>query len=465
MAEPRPRFRPRFRRRLTGAFVLVAAVSAGGLALLTYGVSHEARMRNFERASREEVELALALAPRRLDGGGFARMHAAYEKRPGTDTVALAGDVGYTSAVTLTAADVPDEVRTGPPGELVTTRTSRRGLDYLVVGGDGPDGSRYAFFFTLDQLDDSLSELRTVLALGWVLVVALAAAVGHLVAVRTLRPVREAAEAAAALARGRLDTRMPSLGEDEFGAWADSFNEMADALEARVDELRQAADRQRQLTADVAHDLRTPLTGMAATAQLLEDQLDDLPVTARRAATVIVRDVDRLHELVLDLLELSRLDARADPVRAEPLDVRAALATVVDGLHLVDGTVLGVDVEEGLVVTAERARFRRIVGNIVANAGVHGGRHVTIAARRDGDQVAITIRDDGPGVDPERAEQIFDRFYKGDSARAGGGSGLGLAIAREHARAHGGDVEVDPGPGRGAAFTVRLPAGEAAGAA
>lgn len=411
------------------------------------------------------VELALVLAPSQLDDDGFARMHAAYQKRSGADTIALAGDLSYTSAVALTAADVPEEVRAGPPGEPVAARVSRDGHDYLVVGGDGPDGSRYAFFFALDQIDDGLRELRAVLVVGWVLVVMMAAAVGHLIAVRTLRPVREAAEAAAALAGGLLNTRLLSQAEDEFGAWADSFNEMADALEARVDELRRSADRERQLIADVAHDLRTPLTGMAATAQLLEDRLDDLPVTARRAATVIVRDVERLHELVLDLLELSRLDARADLVRAELLDVRAALVTVVDGLRLAEETVLRVDVEEGLVVTAERARFRRIVGNIVANAGVHGGRHVTIAARRDGDQVAITIRDDGPGVDPERAEQIFDRFYKGDSARAGGGSGLGLAIAREHARAHGGDVEVDPGPGRGAAFTVRLPAGEAAGAA
>jgi two-component system sensor histidine kinase MtrB len=408
----------RFRRRLTAAFIVVAAVSSGTLAVLTYGVTSGYRWRAFERMSHHEVRIALALAPDRLDDHGFERMHAAYERRSGTDTVALTGDRTYTSAVALTAEDVPAEVRSGPPGELVTTRATRAGHDYLVVGGDGPDGSRYVFFFALDQVKGSLRELRTVLLSGWTLVVVLSAAAGHLVARRTLRPVQEAAE------------------------------------------VRRVADRERQLTADVAHDLRTPLTGMGATAELLEAQLDDLPDPARRAAAVIVRDVARLQELVLDLLELSRLDARADPVRAEPLDVRSALDAAVAGLHLAADVEVTIEVEDGLVVRAERARFRRIVGNLVGNAVVHGRGRVDVVARRDGRRVAIAVHDDGPGVDPDRAEQIFDRFAKGDASRAGGGSGLGLAIAREHARAQGGDVTLDPGPGRGATFTVRLPAAD-----
>src|SRR5690606_19541857 len=100
-----------------------------------------------------------------------------------------------------------------------------------------------------------------------------------------------------------------------------------DALEAKMEELRRAAERQRQLTADVAHDLRTPLTGMGVTAELIEGRLDELPPSMRRAGSVLVHDVRRLRELVLDLLELSRLDAGADPVLVEPLDVATALAT------------------------------------------------------------------------------------------------------------------------------------------
>lgn len=461
MAEPRPARPHRFRRRLTAAFIVVAAVSSGALAVLTYTVTSGYRWRNFERMTHDEVQIALALAPDELDAQSFERMQAAYEKRSGTDTVALVGDRTYTSAITLTAADVPVTVRDGPVGELVTARTTREGHDYLVVGGDGPDGSRFVFFFALDQLEESLAELRNVLAVGWVVVVALAAAVGHLVARRTLRPVRQAAEAATAIAGGLLDTRLPSAGEDEFRAWADSFNDMVDALEAKIAELRRAAERQRQFTADVAHDLRTPLTGMAVTAELLEEHLDDLSPPARRAGTVLIRDVQRLRDLVLDLLELSRLDAGTDPVLAEPLDLGTALATALEVLRPPSGTVLDVEVEPGLTVSAERARFRRVVANVVGNALTHGGEDVQVRAARDGLDVVVTVADDGPGIDPEQAEQIFDRFYKSDSSRARGGSGLGLAIARQHARAMGGDVTLDHAAPGGAAFAIRLPSATA----
>lgn len=456
MAEPRPARPHRFRRRLTAAFIVVAAISSGALAVLTYTVTSGYRWRNFERMTHDEVEVALALAPAELDEQSFERMQAAYEKRSGTDTVALVGGRTYTSAITLTSADVPAEVRDGPAGELVTVRSTREGHDYLVVGGDGPDDSRFVFFFALDQLEESLAELRSVLAVGWVVVVALAAAVGHLVARRTLRPVREAAEAATAVASGLLDTRLPSAGEDEFRAWADSFNDMVDALEAKIAELRRAAERQRQFTADVAHDLRTPLTGMAVTAELLEEHLGDLPPSTRRAGAVLVRDVQRLRDLVLDLLELSKLDAGTDPVLAEPLDLGTALATALEVMRPPPGTTLDVEVEPDLAVSAERARFRRVVANVVGNALTHGGGTVRVRAARAGPDVVVAVADDGPGIDPERAEKIFDRFYKSDASRAHGGSGLGLAIARQHARAMGGDVTLAPAD-RGATFVIRLP--------
>ncbi len=462
MARRRPRRPHGFRRRLTAAFILVAAISAGGLAVLTYGVTSSYRWGSFERVGKEQARVALALAPDRLDDPSFEHMQAAFEKRSGMDTVALVGGRTYTSAVGLTGDDVPDDVllptdiAPGEEPDLAVTDTSREGHDYLVVAGDGPDGARYVFFFAKDVPQASLRELRTVLAWGWLVVVALAAAVGHLVARRTLRPVRQAAEAASALAGGLMETRLPAEGEDEFRAWSDSFNDMADALQATIEELRRTADRQRQLTADVAHDLRTPLTGMAVTAQVLEEHLDELPAPSRRAAAVLVRDVDRLRELVLDLLELTRLDEGADPVLAEPLDLRAALDTTLDALPLPDGVAVAVDVPAGLGVSAERGRLRRVLSNLVANAAVHGGRSVTVAARREGDTVRVDVHDDGPGIDPERAERIFDRFYKSDASRAQGGSGLGLAIAREHARAMGGDIVLDPGPGRGATFTLLL---------
>lgn len=447
----------RFRRRLTAAFVLVAAISAGGLAVLTYAVAGSYRGRTFERMAHSEVQVALALAPEELDATTFERMQVAYARGSGTDTLALTATGTLSTALTLSAADVPDELRAGPTDGPVDAHLSKDGRPYLVIAGDGPDGSRYVFFFSLEQLHESLRELRIILVSGWVLVVVLSAAAGNLVARRTLRPVRDAAEAATAIAGGLLDTRLPAVGDDEFRAWTDSFNDMADALEAKVDELRRAAERQRQLTSDIAHDLRTPLTGMTATAELLATQLDDLPPASRRAATVIVRDVRRLRELVLDLLELSRLDASADAVDLERFDLRTALDVVVRSMPDHEGVTTTIADMDATVVVADRRRFRRIVTNLLTNASAHGGRHITITATPEGDDVLIRVHDDGPGIDEAQAERIFDRFYKSDTSRAHGGSGLGLAIARDHARALDGDVALDTATEEGAAFVVRLP--------
>lgn len=450
----------RFRTRLTAAFVLVAALSSGTLALVTYGATNSYRWLSFEQMTSDEVHLALALAPSRLSEENFERLLGAYEKRSGTDAVAIGADgTFYSSSVTLTAGDIPSTVLDGPPGDLVTTEVDRESGRYRVIGGDGPDDARYVFFFPLTQLRSSLAELRIVLAVSWVGVVVAAAAVGELVSRRTLRPVREAGDAATALANGLLDTRLPSAGDDEFAAWAESFNTMAAALEAKIGELGRAAQRERQFTSDVAHDLRTPLTGMAVRASLLLDQLDDLPPDTQEAVAALAGDVQRLKDLVLELLELSRLDARADPAQPESFSVSAGVRTTVEALGLDEGVAVSIVIDPQLTVCAARAPFRRIVANVVRNAATHGRGRIEVRARQNGDQVLIDIRDHGAGVDLGQRERIFDRFFKSDESRAFGGSGLGLSIARQHARSLGGDVTVTNAAEGGACFTISLPTG------
>ena len=457
-----PHRRHRFRTRLTAAFVLVAALSSATLALVTYGATSGYRWRNFEQMTTDEVRLALALAPSRLDEDSFQRLLSAYEKRSGTDAAAVGADGSfYSSSITLTVADLPPAALAGPQDELVTTVIDRDSSRFLVVGGDGPDGARYVFLFSLEQLESSLAELRIVLVAAWLGVVIAAAAAGNLVARRTLRPVREAGDAATALASGLLDTRLPSSGADEFGAWAESFNTMAEALESKIDELDQAARRERRFTSDVAHDLRTPLTGMAVRASLLLDELDELPPDTRTAVAALAGDVNRLKDLVLELLELARLDSRSERTQPESFAVSAAIYTTVEMLDLDADTAVTIAIEPALTVCAERAPFRRIVANIVSNAETHGRGPIEISATRDAQTVLIAVRDHGPGIDVAQQEQIFDRFFKSDESRALGGSGLGLSIAREHARSLGGDVTVTSAPGAGACFTIVLPAGSA----
>src|SRR5262249_29771574 len=156
--------------------------------------------------------------------------------------------------------------------------------------------------------------LGTALALAWALVVLVATLVGRWLARGTLEPVGRASPAAHAVAEGLLATRLPVRGRDEFGAWAESFNRMAEALEAKISALSQAQARERRFTADVAHELRTPVTALVAAASLLREHLGALPANAQRPAELLVADVPRLRRLVDDLMEISRLDAGQEDV-------------------------------------------------------------------------------------------------------------------------------------------------------
>jgi two-component system sensor histidine kinase MtrB len=233
---------------------------------------------------------------------------------------------------------------------------------------------------------------------------------------------------------------------------------MADEVQHTIDELRRAADRERRFTADIAHDLRTPLTGMAAAASLLADHLDTLPPRARRPAALLVADVERLRKLVLELLELSRLDAAIDAVHLEPLSVGRAVETARRSLGSTIPLELDIRVDEDAVVLAEPRRLGRILANLLANAAVHGRGRASLEAWRDGEVVRVELTDAGPGIPADEMASVFDRFAKSDRSRATGGSGLGLAIAKAHAVAQGGELSADNPVGGGARFTLVLPA-------
>ncbi len=454
---PRPVRPKRFRTRLTAAFILVASVATGTLALGSYLTVSEYREHVFGEQAKDEAQLALFSTPRELSLEEFEDLLGEYQRRAGFETVAVVGDVTFSSSPALGPDDIPAELRTAPPSEaLRQADVTVGGEQYLVVRGSPPGSTaNLYFFFTRAELEESLRTFRNVLAVGWLMAVAGAAAFGSHVAKRTLSPVGAAADAARALAEGLLDTRLERQPDDEFGAWADSFNTMAQALEEKIRDLSRAADRERRFTANVAHDLRTPLTGMSSAASLLEEELPGLNPTARRVAEFLIDDVRRLESLVLELLELARLDVGQDVADLEPLSVRDSLQAVLASW---DGQSSSIPVRDadGLWVLADRARFKRVVSNLLANAFDHGAGDVEIVVRREADRVAIDVLDRGPGLSPHDLEHVFDRFYKGDPARAKSGSGLGLAIAWENAQLQGGTLEAANREGGGARFTFWL---------
>jgi signal transduction histidine kinase len=447
----------RLRRRLTIAFVLVAAISAGALALGSFLLVRGARLRDSLDRAKTDAEFNLALAANLRQDAGLQAFVSNYEGRR-IHAVLVSGGRRFFSTGSFRPSLPQDLQRLVRSGQLAFERSTFQGIPYVIVGSR-PSGSNVElyFFYKEDGLERDLTQLRNVLLAGWVAVIVLAALIGSVLARRTLEPVAKASQAARSMAEGMLQTRLPVEAEDEFGAWAASFNEMAEALEAKINALSQAQARERRFTSDVAHELRTPLTALVGEASLLRDQLDRIPEDARRPAELLIHDVARLRRLVEELMEISRFDAGSESVTAEPVD----LAALVQATIRTRGWERRVGVRsQETVVDSDRRRLERIVANLVGNALEHGGPNVQVLVGRSAGDVFVEVSDDGPGIDPEHLPRLFDRFYKADRSRSGRGSGLGLAIAMENAHLLGAEIDVWSEPGLGSRFRLVLPVTE-----
>jgi len=276
---------------------------------------------------------------------------------------------------------------------------------------------------------------------------------------RVLQPVRRLARAAQRMSGGDLSVRIQPQGRDELARLVTSFNEMASALEDKVGELQRMEARARQFASDVSHELRTPLTAMTAVTDVLGGN-EGLTGDAAAAGRLVRQEVLHLNRLVEDLIEISRFDAGTAQLVTDDTDVATAVAGCLRARGWTD---VCTGVPAGLTVRVDRRRFDVIVANLVSNALRHGSPPVEVTASIQqnglgGTQLAVEVRDHGPGLPPVAIPHVFDRFYKTDTARARSeGSGLGLAIACENARLHGGHIEAGNHSGGGAVFTVYLP--------
>jgi two-component system sensor histidine kinase MtrB len=449
----------RMRRRLMMAFVLTAGLAAGALATGSFVLVRQARLGDSVTAAERtaKVDLTLAAGAGALAPAARQQFVSSYQQRdPEVHAVLVVAGRRFDSSPSTRLPIPPELARLVARGELSYQRLTAVGVPFLVLGGPTPDFRAQLYFFRSEaQLHRELNQLALILALGWLVVVGVAALVGRTVARRTLEPVARASEAARSLAEGLLATRIPERRDDEFGTWAASFNEMAQALEDKISALSEARDRERRFTADVAHELKTPLAALVGEASLLRDQLDAMPPEARRPAELMVSDVSRLRRLVEDLMEISRFDAGQERVRLEPVDLRALAEAIVHGRGW-EGAVLVTG--SGGVVRSDRRRLERIVANLAGNALQHGGGRAEIRLSTSEGGAVVEVEDRGPGIPADLLPRLFDRFSMGDPSRSGPHSGLGLAIVMENARLLGATIDVRSEPGRGTAFVMTLPA-------
>ena len=447
-------FPNRFRRRLIIAFVLVAGFAAGALATGSFILASQQRHNSFISRSQQQARVTLALTQGQASANNLNALVSEARQRNSYDTLVVA-DQTISSRPGLVESDLPDSVRNADPTKLASAFMKLGGSPYLVLGEDIPDSNQHArlyLLFSEKDVRDQLAQLRQSLIAGWIAVTCLSALIGRAIATRTLAPIQYSANAARSLAEGLLDTRLPDTRSDEFGAWGRYFNEMAAALETKITELANAHERERRFTADVAHDLRTPITAMVTSSALLTNQLEDLPLSARHPLELLIGDVERLRKLITDLLELGRLDAETEPSHGEPVNLPELIRRVCE----TPGVVATIDSPD-VTVNVDRVRVERILANLVNNAVVHGGGNLQIHATTTDERLDISVADSGPGIPPDTLPHIFDRFHKASPSRGGEGSGLGLAIAAQHATVLGGTLQAKNLDGGGASFVLSIP--------
>lgn len=284
--------------------------------------------------------------------------------------------------------------------------------------------------------------------------IAFASIAGVWYANKLVAPINAITDAAKALRKGDREARTKLEGDDEIAALGRTFDEMADAIEA---------DRQleRRLTADVAHELRTPLQAIQATVEAMQDGV--LPADEERLG--VVRDETvRLARLADGILELTRLERGSLPFTFRRIDVSAPVRAAVESLQaLVESTglALSVDLEEQLHVAGDLDRLQQAIGNLLSNSARYtpeGGR-IMVSVRHDGDVAVVEVADTGVGISVDDLPHVFSRFWRADNARAvtSGGMGIGLAVTKEIVERHRGTIGVESVAGEGTRFAIRLP--------
>jgi two-component system sensor histidine kinase MtrB len=446
------------RGRITATVVLCVLTATVIVSTATYVLQ--------DRHSRERFAAAALLATR--SDGAQATTLAADADDPGRAVLEYLGGrqgVEWTvveqpkgPTVHWYSAGLPAELRDPPRTDALLTRGDPVPVEagertFLAIRSDAGPWVEIVEFYDLRPLEVELTQLRRNTVLISLPVLLCTAVLGAVIAGRIARPIERVSAAARLMGAGDLSPRLPASGKDELAELGSAMNEMAGELDRTLTELRRMDTQHRRFTADVAHELRTPLASLVAAA----DSLDVEESKVRHRAAVLLRQqTRRLATLVEDLLEMSRFDAGAVVADRRAVDV-GALAAEVAGTSERPADIR-LQVSGDPVLVADPRRLHTVLRNLVANALVHGAPPVLVDVRGREDAVEVLVADHGEGVPAGLESVLFDRFVRGDPARGGGGSGLGLAIARSNAELHDGCLRlVGSAPGAGATFELSLP--------
>jgi two-component system OmpR family sensor kinase len=376
--------------------------------------------------------------------------------------------------------------------EPFDVRSSRPGSSWRVVtfpvSNFGEDVATVSVGLPLGDIERTVRGITLLLLTSGLGIIVLGALAGSWAVRRALRPLQEIESTAASIAAGDLSRRVPAApASTEVGRLGDALNGMLTQIESAFADRTVSEARMRRFVADASHELRTPLAAIRGYGELYrmgalteKEQVDD---TFRR----VEESATRMGGLVEDLLALARLDD-GRPMRHDDVDLAVLAADALSDLHALDPSrataLLALDggTLRSCVVAGDERMLRQVVSNLVGNvvqhtpAGTPVELSVGVRAHPPGgaEHGVLEVRDHGPGIDPEHAARVFERFYRVDASRTrgsttgggtGGGAGLGMAIVAAIVAAHRGDVGLEQTPGGGTTVCVSLPLAGRAGAA
>jgi heavy metal sensor kinase len=319
-----------------------------------------------------------------------------------------------------------------------------------------PDGTLFQVGKSTDRRAALLERYRETLLVAFLSVALIAVAGGYALTHSALRPLRDLSAAVRSILQtGEMHARVPVReARDPLGELSAQFNAMLDRIETLLAAMRGSLD-------NVAHDLRTPMTRLRSRAETALTVGGE--EAAREALADILDESDRVVSMLEILMDISEAETGTLRLQRERVDLTGVVSDAIDlyaDLAEDRGLELRADAPAEVCVLGDRNRLRQVAANLVDNAVKYtpaGGR-VEIAARQDGGEALLVVRDTGPGIPSEDQPRIFDRLFRGDRSRSERGLGLGLSLVQAIVQAHHGRVTVDSEPGRGSTFTVHLPA-------
>lgn len=457
----------RLRTRLILTFGISALLITSGISILTYFLVRGNLIENRDQSALSVASVNARQAERRIFEGATDKAIRDFLSNlrgvRAESTPVLRVETDWISADPVLFA-APDSLN-AELLEIVSSSTTdgakmkyrmEDGTPVLVVGF--PLVTRNALYFEatpLDDINDTLDSLANTLMLVSGGIFLFGIAIGLWASRRVLFPIEEVGDTAKAIAIGDLSARLDVGNDPDLAVLASTFNQMADTLEERIQ-----ADA--KFASNVSHELRSPLTTIMASIDILNTNNGLLDESSKLALSLLNADLERFRQLVEDLLEISRYDVGVNALTLERFLIVEFLERVTEQRNSKGTSIIFPSEMNDILIEADKRRLARVVNNLLDNADYYAGGATAIEVRISDNTLTISVIDNGPGIKGEEQSSIFERFARGSEGGrrgSGTGTGLGLSLVAEHVKLHGGSVTVsNTNPdGTGSKFNVTLP--------